>query len=112
MVDQNKDPLEYDTPPTGGRGEMKIEDKEVGKHNTYKKSPRKERDDLPRKRWRGVIALLSFRTTHHNRNGWSINNPGATIATFITSARTKTVMSIEPSATVLPAPLSWKALTA
>ena len=34
------------------------------------------------------------------------------MATFITSARTKAVMSIDPSATVLPAPPRWKALTA
>ena len=34
------------------------------------------------------------------------------MATFIISARARTVMNIEPSATVLPAPLLWKALTA
>ena len=68
--------------------------------------------NVPRKRWRGVIALLSFRATLHNRNGWSIRRPGAIIATFIISARARTVMNIDPSAMVLPAPPSWMALTA
>ena len=68
--------------------------------------------NVPRKRWRGVIALLSFLATLHNRNGWSIRRPGAIIATFIISARTRTVMNIDPSAIVLLAPPSWIALTA
>jgi len=34
------------------------------------------------------------------------------MATFMTSARARTVMNIEPSATVLPAPPVWNALTA
>ena len=107
-VIRTRNPLEYKHALHRQPKKIRIEDGVVGKPNTQIW----ESDDLPRKRCRGVIALFSFRATLHNRNGWSISSPGATIATFMIRASASTVMSIEPSATVLPAPPRWKASTA